>query len=90
MEIITSSLQSQQKYTSSQFWDRFKNEIPRIRQLDLVLSNTPASAASIERFFSVCGFVCDKRRGNMNDELKIVRSMLKSNVRLLDDMEVKQ
>ena len=48
--------------------------------------NIPSSSASIERFFSICGVICTQRRGNMDPDTIIKRSMLKVNVTLLEEM----
>ena len=44
------------------------------------------SGAFIERYFSICGFVCTKRSASMNDDLIIMRCLLKSNIKLLSEL----
>lgn len=52
----------------------------------MILLNIKSSSAIIERFFSICGIVNDKRRQNMSDELLITRSLLKANMSTLSEM----
>ena len=52
----------------------------------LRLLNIPASSAFIERYFSICGIVCNKRNQNMRGDLTIIRSLLKANTLILEEM----
>jgi hypothetical protein len=51
------------------------------------LNNISASSASIERFFSVCGFVSRQPALNMRDDLLINRCLLKSNLEILKELK---
>jgi hypothetical protein len=42
--------------------------------------------AFIERYFSICGIICKKRSMAMNDDLIVMRSLLKSNMELLKEL----
>ena len=74
--------------STSDFWKQNKSKIPKLYDLSKILLNISASSAFIERYFSICGFVCDRRRLNMNDELIIMRCMLKVNLAILEEMNV--
>ena len=71
--------------SSIKFWLDNKKTFPSLYKLALILFNIPSSSAFVERFFSICGIVNDKRRGNMKDETLINRSFLKSNLDLLEN-----
>lgn len=68
------------------FWSKYKNEMPRLSRLAIVLLNINASSAFIERFFSICGIICKKQSGNMSDEMIITRSILKTNIEILKEL----
>jgi len=77
-----------QEYSTKQFWMKNCNEFPSLNQLTKVLLSIQSSSAFIERFFSICGIVCKKRSANMSDDQIILRSFLKSNMKLLNEMNV--
>ncbi len=54
--------------------------------MKLILLNIPASSSFIERFFSISGIVCDVRRASMNDDLIEMRSMMKANMTVLEQL----
>jgi len=60
--------------------------MPKLRELFLLLSNIPSTSAYIERFFSITGLVCDKRRLQMSDDLIERRSMLKVNMSQVEEL----
>jgi hypothetical protein len=74
------------KFTSHQFWLKHEIKLPYLSNLAMILLNIPCSSAFIERFFSICGVVCDKRRLNSDDQLIIDRSFLKVNIKLLNEL----
>ena len=41
---------------------KYKDNMPQLGRLALLLTNIPASADFIERFFSICGIIKDKKR----------------------------
>ena len=71
--------------STASFWIDFKSKLPILYKLRLILSNISSSSAFIERYFSLCGMIFDKRRHNMNDDLFEMRSLLKTNMSLLND-----
>lgn len=72
--------------STSSFWCKNSSNFPLLNKLSQVLLNIPASSAYIERYFSICGIVFDKKRMNMNPELLRMRSMIKANIKILDQM----
>ena len=51
-----------------------------------ILFNISSSSAFIEKFFSITGIICSQRRNNIKDDLIIMKSLLKSNVKILKEM----
>ena len=74
------------KKNTSDIWKKFKNKLPILYQLQLVLLNIPATSNFIERFFRFSDIVCDIRRLNMTDDLIIMRSLMKANMHILKDL----
>ena len=72
--------------SSNNFWDKYKGEMPKLFDLFLKLSNIPSTSAGVERFFSISGLVCDKRRLTMREDLIEYRSMIKANMYTLDNI----
>ena len=52
----------------------------------MLLLNIPSSRAFIERFFSICGAICNKRSGNYSDDMIILKSFSKANMNTLQNM----
>ena len=69
--------------TNKSFWLEHKKLMPILAELALILLSIKASSAFIERFFSICGVVADSRRASMEDELIILRCILKANIERL-------
>lgn len=72
--------------TTEEFWRKHQRTMPIMYKCANHLLSMPASSAFIERYFSICGVVCKKRAGNMTDDLIIMRSFLKTNMRILDSL----
>jgi hypothetical protein len=73
------------KFTStSEFWKKYKREVPYLFNLALKLLTIPATSAFLERFFSYAGIICNNRTPNLSDEMLINRSMIRSNMNLLE------
>ena len=72
--------------STSSFWKRYKNHLPKLFDLSVILLNISSSGAIIERFFSISGVVCDLKRSNMTEDLIIMRSMLKTNMHVLTEL----
>jgi hypothetical protein len=62
------------------------NKIPYLTKLAQILLNIQSSAAGIERFFSVCGYVCSDRRGAMKSDLIRNLCLLKANFEIINDL----
>lgn len=76
--------------SSHKFWTDNGVKMPKLKKLFSITQNIPASSAFIERFFSICGCVCTVRRGRMTSGLIRCRSLLKTNIKLLNEMEFDQ
>jgi hypothetical protein len=72
--------------STSAFWHKYRAKLPNLHKLSIILLNIPASSAYVERFFSICGFVNDKRRGNMKPDLLIKRCLLAANIDILNEL----
>jgi hypothetical protein len=70
-------------FTTKAFWEKYEKKMPNLFELALLLTHIPPSSSFIERFFSVCGIVKDKRQGNMSSNLLEMRSQLKANLSYL-------
>ena len=75
------------KSSTNEFWLKYRTNMPKLFDLQVILLNIPASSSFIERFFSISGIVCDSRRLNMNDELIVMRSLMKANMSILNDLQ---
>jgi hypothetical protein len=49
----------------------------------VILLNISASSAFIERFFSICGVVCENHREKQLDDMIACRCLLKANMQIL-------
>jgi len=87
-EFISNSENLKNLNSSNLFWQKNVLEIPKLGDLYLLLSNIPSTSAYIERFFSIAGLVCDKRRLQMSDDLIECRSMLKANMSQLEELTI--
>ncbi len=81
------TIQSDMNNTTS-FWLRSRYKLPILFELTIKTLCLPASSAYIERFFSICGVVCKNRAMNMKDELIIIRCLLKSNLKWLEELNI--
>jgi len=73
--------------SSKEFWIKNKKTFPKICELALILLNINSSSAFIERFFSICGFIQDKRRQNITIDLFKMRCLLRANIKILDELK---
>ena len=77
--------------SSENLWLENNKEYPYLSKLALVLSNINSSSAFIERFVSICGFVQDKRKMNIIQDLFITRCLLRANIKILNELrEIKK
>jgi hypothetical protein len=74
------------KINNCEFWRKYERHLPELYKLAIILCNIQSSAAFIERFFSICGVVCKKRAANMKNKLIIMRSIMKANIHILDQL----
>jgi len=71
--------------SSRQFWLENEERFPILNRLYTVVSAIHSSSAIIERFCCICGIICSKRNLPMKEELFLIRSMLVSNMDLLEN-----
>ena len=64
--------------------------MPLLSEVACILFNIPSSSAFIERFYSVCGNVCNKKAGNMTPNTLIQRSFLKANYNILGSISIER
>ena len=84
-KIIGSQTQMRDVQSSNLFW-KDRHDLPRLRELFIVLNTICSSSAFIERYFNISGIVCKQRAMNMNDDLIIARGLLKTNMNILEEM----
>ncbi|CAF0799022.1 unnamed protein product [Brachionus calyciflorus] len=58
---------------SKEFWYQHQGAFAKLSKLANILLNINSSSACVERFFSLCGFIENKRNQNMETELFINR-----------------
>ena len=68
------------------FWSKHQDDMHRLSKLAILLSNINASSAFIERFFSICGIICNKQSEYISDGMIITRNILKSNIDFLNKL----
>ena len=54
------------------------------------LLNFQASTNFVERFFSICGIICNVKNTNMSDKMIIMRSVLKTNIEILESLAIEE
>ena len=74
--------------STKNFWLKSNLEFPYLSKLVLVLANICSSSAFIERYFSICGFIQNKRSSNITVELFIKRCFLRANVKILNELKM--
>jgi hypothetical protein len=87
---IKNELSNANSTTTKLFWQNNALEFSSLKEIAIILLNIQSSSAFIERFFSICGVVCTRRATNMEADLIIKRSMLKSNIDILDHLNNKR
>jgi len=65
---------------------KHSSKFVRLRELSRVLLNISSTSAFIERFFSIAGIISKIRSPNMSANLIATRSMLKSNIEILEEL----
>jgi hypothetical protein len=74
--------------STRRFWMQYKSQLPNLFSLTKKLLNVQASTAFVERFFSICGIICNVKNTNMSDKMIIMRSILKTNMETLDNLTI--
>ena len=72
--------------STNSFWKKNREDLKHLYKLSEIIFNISSTSAQLERFFSISGLVCDKRRMRMTNELVIKRAMLKANLSLLSEI----
>ena len=75
--------------STRKFWLKNKSKFPFLKNLAEILLNIPSSSAFIERYYSLCGIICKQRCGNMTSKQIIERSLLKANIKTINEMNKK-
>ena len=78
------------KQSTKEFCQSNSRKFPILYKVPIILLNINSSSAFIERFFSIAGVITNKRRSNMKDDLLVTRSILKSNIQILEEMNLKE
>ncbi len=68
------------------FWRKYAKKLPLLYQLAEILLNINSSGAAIERFYSICGILSNKRASNLSPELFITRCLLRANIHILNEL----
>ena len=68
------------------YWKKNKEKFPYLFTLATNYLAISASSAYIERFFSICGIICNNRRNRMKDDLIINRGLLAANMQTIQYM----
>ena len=68
------------------FWLSNAQLYPNLSRVSLILMNIASNSAFVERFFSLTGIISNEKRRNMSAKLLITRSMLSSNITLLEQL----
>ena len=76
--------------STRRFWLLYKSQLPKLFSLAKKLLNIQASTAFVERFFSICGIICNVKNTNMSDQMIIMRSVLKTNIETLDYLTIEE
>ena len=69
------------------FWIDNLSQFSHLSKLALILSNINSSSALVERYFSICGFVQDKRKMNISPDLFMSRCLLRANIKILNELK---
>jgi hypothetical protein len=88
--IICDSQQINNITTSQSFWSEKVHVLPNLKKLWHIINNIPSSSAFIERFFSICGVICDVRSGAMKDDLIQKRCLMKANFNIIKELAQKE
>ena len=76
--------------STKSFWLKSNINFPYLSKMVLILMNICCSSAFIERYFSICGFIQNKRSSNITVELFIKRCFLRANIKILNELKMKK
>ena len=76
--------------STTDFWNDNKKQFPKISELAKILLNINSSSAFIERFFCICGFIQDKRKGNITIDFFKLKCLLRANIKLLNELGISE
>ena len=86
--LIDEDMLGENSISTRRFWMQYKSQLPNLFSLTKKLLNVQASTAFVERFFSICGIICNVKNTNMSDKMIIMRSILKTNMETLDNLTI--
>ncbi len=72
--------------STASFWIKNAVKFPLLSKLARLLINIKSSSSCIERFFSICGINSKKNRGNIGDDLFVMRCLLRANIDILKEL----
>jgi len=72
--------------STASFWIKNVVKFPLLSKLARLLINIKSSSSCIERFFSICGINSKKNRGNIGDDLFVMRCLLRANIDILREL----
>ena len=72
--------------STSSFWANQCETLPKLKNLAAILMNVPSTSASLERFFSICGFISNKRSRSIDPDNFIKKCMLRANFEIVKNL----
>ena len=72
--------------STSSFWREKSEKLPMLAKLAEILLNINSSSASVERYFSICGLVQNKRACNSDTQFFISKCVLRANLNILTEL----
>ena len=88
--IVSEKMHDEDCTSTRRFWLKNQSTLPNLYKLAKKLLNIQASTAFVERYFSICGIICTTKNTNMNDKTLVMRSVLKSNMNILDELNIEE
>lgn len=72
---------------TKEFWYKHKDALPKLSKIASILLNINSSSACVERFFSLCGFISNKRNQNIETDMFITRCFLRANFKTIKEIK---
>ena len=85
--IVSEKMLDEDCTSTRRFWLKNQSTLPNLYKLAKKLLNIQAF---VERYFSICGIICTTKNTNMNDKTLVMRSVLKSNMNILDELNIEE